>query len=188
MSKALGISVLLIVMCLVIQYNSLVKPLVILLTIPMAATGAFIGLFVTGYPLGFMAMLGLLSLAGIVLNDAIVLIEFIETLVKEELEKGEGLPGADEKSCAGLSAHAFRNCIARAGQMRMLPIMLTTLTTVGGLIPLAISGGPLWAPMAFVIIFGLMFATLLTLLIIPTVFAIFVENLGVRIVQGVEET
>ena len=181
MSKALGISLLLIVMCLVVQYNSFVKPLVILLTIPMAATGAFLGLFVTGYPLGFMAMLGLLSLAGIVLNDAIVLIEFLEALVKEKLDKGKGLAESGERSCAGLSVPSFRDCVARAGQMRMLPIMLTTLTTVGGLIPLAFFGGPLWAPMASVIIFGLMLATLLTLIIIPTVFVVFVENFGVHI-------
>jgi len=187
MSRAFGISVLLIVMCLVIQYNSFTKPLIILLTLPMAATGSFLGLFVTGYPLGFMAMLGLLSLAGIVLNDAIVLIEFIEKLVKEKLEKKSGLAAPDQRSCGGLASEAFRDCLVRAGQMRMLPIMLTTLTTVGGLIPLALFGGPLWAPMAWVIIFGLMLATLLTLVVIPTVYSVFVENLGTAVVDHSDE-
>jgi len=183
MAKALGVSVLLIVMCLVVQYNSFAKPLIILLTLPMAATGAFLGLFITGCPLGFMAMLGMLSLAGIVLNDAIVLTEFIEVLMKERHARQEGLPGPDERSCGGLSGVAFRDCLVRAGQMRMLPIVLTTLTTVGGLIPLAFSGGPLWAPMAFVIIFGLLLATLLTLVIIPTVFAVFVEDFGMEVIR-----
>ena len=67
--------------------------------------------------------------------------------------------------------------------MRILPIFLTTLTTVGGLLPLAIAGGPLWEPMATVIIFGLLFATALTLLVLPSVYAIFVETFRVRVYQ-----
>lgn len=185
--KALGISLLLIILCLVVQYNSFAKPLVILLTLPMASTGAFVGLFVMGYPLGFMAMLGLLSLAGIVLNDAIVLIEFIETLVKEKLERGEGLAEAGHRSCSGLTREAFRDCVVHGGQMRLLPIWLTTLTTVGGLLPLGMSGGPLFAPMAWVIVFGLLFATALTLLIIPSIFSVFVENFGVAVVSDTEK-
>ena len=185
--KALGISLLLIILCLVVQYNSFAKPLVILLTLPMASTGAFVGLFLTGHPLGFMAMLGLLSLAGIVLNDAIVLIEFIETLVKEKLERGEGLAERGQQSCGGLTREAFRDCVVRGGQMRLLPIWLTTLTTVGGLLPLGMSGGPLFAPMAWVIVFGLLFATALTLLIIPSIFAVFVENFGVAVVSDIEK-
>jgi len=185
-SKAFGVSLLFIIMCLVVQYNSLVKPLIILSTLPMAVTGAFLGLFITGQPLGFMAILGLMSLAGVVLNDAIVLIEFIGTAVKEKLSNKEDLAAEGERSYSGLTRDAFRACVVRAGRMRLLPISLTTLTTVGGLIPLALFGGPLWTGMAVVIIFGLLLATLLTLLVIPTVLTVFVEYFRVNLVQPIE--
>jgi len=181
-TRAFMVSFLLIVLCLIVQYNSLVKPLIILVTLPMAAIGALAGLYLTGRPLSFMAQLGLLSLAGIVLNDAIVLIEFTETLIREKLAKGEGLAAPGEKSCSGLTRDAFRECIVRGGRMRLLPICLTTLTTVGGLLPLALLGGPMWEPMAIVIISGLLVATLLTLLVLPGIFAIFVETFRVKAV------
>lgn len=180
-ARSLGISLLLIVLCLIIQYNSLVKPLMILMTLPLATIGAVLGLYVTGNPMGFMANLGILSLFGIVLNAAIVYIEFAEILIKQQLEKGEGLAQHGEKSCGGLSRETFHQCLARAGKMRILPISLTTLTTVGGLIPLALFGGPLFEALAVVIIFGLLLATVLTLLVLPAIYAIFVENLHVKV-------
>ena len=171
------IALLLIIVCLVIQYNSLVKPLVILFTLPMAAIGAFPGLLITGQPLGFMAMLGLLSLAGVVLNDAIVYTTFVEDLIEQKLADGNG-DSADrkERSRGGLNQAALHYCLIRAGQMRMLPISLTTLTTIGGLLPVAIFGGPLWRPLAVVVIFGLIAGTLLTLFVLPAVYAILVEK------------
>ncbi len=183
MSRALTISVLLIVLLLVIQYNSLVKPLIILVTIPLAATGALVGLWVTGEPLGFMANLGLLSLAGVVLNDAIVLTEFVGETIRRRLASGGGRPAAGEKPCNGLSREAFRECLIAGSRMRILPIVLTTLTTVGGLMPLMFAGGPLFEPMASVIVFGLLFATALTLIVLPTVIALFVETFGVPLVD-----
>ena len=187
MSKAFGISLLLIVFCLIVQYNSAVKPMVILLTLPMAATGAFLGLFVTGNPLGFMAQLGLLSLAGVVLNDAIVLIEFVTKLIREQVAAGRLAPAEGERSYSGLTREGFRECVTRGARMRILPILLTTLTTVGGLIPLALAGGPLWQPMAVVIIFGLLTATLLTLLVLPAILALFVEQFRVTLVAPAAE-
>lgn len=184
MSKAFGISILLIVFCLIVQYNSFVKPLIILLTLPMAAIGALFGLLITGRPMGFMANLGLLSLAGVVLNDAIVLIEFVTGLVREKLERGEGLATEGEKSCSGLQREVFRECVTRGARMRILPILLTTLTTVGGMLPLALAGGPLWEPMAIVIIFGLLMATMLTLLVLPSILTAFVEYFGVRLAEA----
>jgi len=183
MGRALTISLLLIVILLVMMYNSLVKPLLILMTLPMAATGALFGLFVTGKPLGFMANLGMLSLAGVVVNDAIVLIEFVEALIKKKLSAGEGLATAGQRSCTGLTREAFRECVVRGARMRLLPIVLTTLTTVGGLMPLALSGGPLFEPMATVVIFGLLLATLLTLLVLPAVLCVFVEVFRLRLVK-----
>ena len=183
MAFSFQISLMLIVLCLVIQYNAFSKPLVILFTLPMAATGALLGLWITGYSLGFMAMLGLLSLAGVVLNSAIVYLEFAERLVAEKLRLGEGRAGPAERSCGGLQREAFRSCLVEAGKMRMLPIALTTLTTCGGLTPLALFGGPLWRPLAVVVIFGLLLATVLTLLVLPAVYAIFVERLGIRVIS-----
>ncbi|NOG55429.1 MAG: efflux RND transporter permease subunit [Planctomycetes bacterium] len=94
MMRAFGIALLLIVMCLVVKYNNFSKPAMILVTIPLAATGAILGLFITGDALGFMAMLGLVSLSGVVLNDGIVLIEFAETLIEERVRSNGGNGGA----------------------------------------------------------------------------------------------
>ncbi len=182
LSRSFGISLLLIVLCLVVQYNSFSKPLIILVTLPLALIGALLGLFVTGNSLGFMPQLGILSLFGIVLNTAIVYIEFAEMLIREKLESGEGLAESG-RGCTGLTREAFRDCLVRAGRIRILPITLTTLTTVGGLVPLALFGGPLWEGMSYVLIFGLLMATLLTLVVVPCVYAIFVETFGIRTVR-----
>ncbi len=76
----------------------------------------------------------------------------------------------------GLSIQEFRECLVQAGQVRLLPIAMTTLTTIGGLMPLALAGGPLWEGMAWLMIFGLIVATILTLIVVPSLYAIFVEN------------
>ncbi len=186
MSKAFLISILVIIVLLVIQYNSLIKPIIILMSVPLAATGALVGLWITGNPLGFMANLGLLSLAGIVINSAIVLIEFVQDVIRQKVAGGDDLPGESERSCCGLTRAAFRKCLVTGAAMRILPIMLTTLTTVGGLIPLALYGGPLFEPMAIAIIFGLLLATALTLLVIPAMLALFVETFGMNLVATTE--
>jgi multidrug efflux pump subunit AcrB len=80
----------------------------------------------------------------------------------------------------GLSVQEFRECLVEAGKVRLLPIAMTTLTTVGGLVPLALAGGPLWEGFAWLMIFGLLVATLLTLIVVPSFYAIFVENLKIR--------
>ena len=148
---AFQISGVLILLVLIAQYNSVVKPLVVLATVPLALVGALLGLFSTGWALGFMPSLGIVSLAGVVINNAIILIDFIEAYLEE------GRPVDD--------------AIADAGRLRMQPILLTTLTTVGGLLPLALLAGPMWAGMAWAMIFGLVLSTGLTLLVIPTLYA-----------------
>ena len=159
--RAIGLSVLLMILVLTVQYNSLVKPAVILFAVPMAMIGVLVGLLVTGWAMGFMALLGILSLGGIVINNAIVLVDFIETKVAE---------GTD-----------LRQAIASAGRQRMRPIVLTTLTTIGGLLPLSLFGGALWAPMTNGMIFGLIFSTLLTLIVVPTLYLVFVERFGMKV-------
>jgi multidrug efflux pump subunit AcrB len=182
MSVALSVAVVLIVLVLIVQYNSFVKPLVILMTVPMGAIGGLFGLWVTGNSLGFMPMLGLVSLAGIVVNSGILYIEFADGLIREKLERRDGMAGPGEKSFNGLKREAFYQCLVQAGKQRMLPIFLTVSTTVGGLLPLAFFGGPMWEGMAFLMIFGLIVATALTLLVLPNIYAAFVEYFGVRLV------
>ena len=80
----------------------------------------------------------------------------------------------------GITKQEFRACLVEAGQVRLLPIAMTTLTTIGGLLPLAIAGGPLWEGMSWLMIFGLMVATVLTLIVVPALYAIFVETFGVN--------
>ena len=178
LSTALGISLITIVMLLVIQYNGWAKPVIILTTLPLALIGALPGLYITGNALGFMPQLGILSLFGIVLNTGIIFMEFADILIKEKADASDG-----SGPICGLTVDEFRGCLVEAGKRRLLPIFLTTATTIGGLLPLALSGGPLWEGMAWCMIFGLMVATLLTLLVVPALYSMFVEFLGVKPVQ-----
>jgi len=175
MSVCLSISLVSIILLLVIQYNGWAKPVIILTTLPLALIGALLGLYVTGNTLGFMSQLGVLALFGIVLNTAIIYIEVAEKVIKEKSEASDG-----SGPIAGLTRAEFLDCLVEAGRQRLLPISLTTLTTVGGLIPLALFGGPLWEGMAYAMIFGLLIATLLTLLVVPALFAIFTELFRMR--------
>lgn len=175
MVMSFGISFLLIIIILVTQYNGWSKTLVIMMTLPMALMGAFFGLWVTDSLFGFMPQLGLLSLFGIVLNTGIIFIEFADILIARKAEEVSG-----DGPINGLNKQQFRECLVKAGKMRMLPIFLTTATTVGGLIPLALSGGPLWEGMSWLMIFGLLVATLLTLYVVPALYAILVETFRVK--------
>ncbi len=152
-SAKLPITAMIIIVLLVLQFNSFAKTGLILVTIPLGIIGVIFGLFLTNSYFGFMTYLGIISLVGIVINNAIILIERIEY----ELE------------VTGLTP---QDAIIEAAQRRIRPIILTTMTTIGGLIPLWISGGPMWEPMAIAIIFGLSFATVLTLGVLPIFYAI----------------
>lgn len=151
--EKLPIAFLLIVLLLVTQFNSIRKPIIILLTIPLGLIGVVIGLLVTGSYMGFMTFLGIISLAGIVINNAIVLLDRIKI---EQEENGHEAPRA----------------IIEASQRRLRPILLTVATTVGGLLPLWFGAGPMWQPMAIALIFGLIFATVLTLGFVPVLYSI----------------
>ncbi|MEL6109643.1 MAG: efflux RND transporter permease subunit [Planctomycetota bacterium] len=179
MSLSFGISFLCIVLILVVQYNGWSKTLVILTTLPLAVIGAWFGLWLTNNPLGFMPQLGMLSLFGIVLNTGIIFIEFADILIENRRDQLAD-DGVLDGPIVGLSRQEFRDCLIAAGKQRMLPIFLTTATTVGGLVPLAMSGGPLWEGMAWLMISGLLVATLLTLYIVPALYAIIVETFGVK--------
>jgi len=143
----------LIILLLILQFNSYRKPLIILLTIPLAMVGAFFGLLITQSFMGFMVTLGLYSLAGIIINNAIVLIDRIDI----ELAAGR------EPFDAVISA-----CV-----QRLRPIVMTTITTVLGLLPLILSRDPLFYGMSNAIAFGLGLGTLLTLGFVPVLYSFF---------------
>ncbi|MCH8112964.1 MAG: efflux RND transporter permease subunit [Proteobacteria bacterium] len=142
----------LIVFLLVWQFNSFRRPLIILLTIPMAFVGAVLGLLVMKAEFGFMSILGLLSLAGIIINNGIVLIDRID------IERAAGKDPYD--------------AVVTAAITRFRPILMTTITTILGLLPLIVSKDPLFYSMAIVIAFGLLIGTVLTLGIVPVLYSL----------------
>ncbi len=153
-AEKLPVAGLAIVLLLVGQFNSIRRPLIILLTIPLGLIGVVAGLLITGSYMGFMTFLGVISLAGIVINNAIVLLDRINIEINQN-----GLPE--------------NRAVIEAAQRRLRPILLTTVTTCGGLLPLWLGGGVMFEPMAIAILFGLIFATVLTLGVVPVLYSIF---------------
>ena len=152
--EQLPIAALLVLLLLVMQFNSFRLPLIVLLTIPLGIIGVAVGLLLTGEDFSFMTLLGVVSLSGIVINNAIVLLDRIRFV-----QRTKSIP--------------IREAILDSAERRLRPILLTTITTVGGLMPLWFSGGALFRPMAVAIIFGLLFATMLTLIFVPVIYSIF---------------
>lgn len=144
------------ILLLLFQFNSIRKPAIILMTIPLSLIGASAGLLITGAYFTFPAMLGIFSLAGIIINNGIVLIDRIE----QERADGKTVEGAIIDACV----------------TRFRPIVMTTLTTILGLIPLAISGGEFWYSMAIVMIFGMAVGTVLTLGVVPVLYCLFFRD------------
>ena len=147
------IGFMIIIMLLVGQFNSIRRPLIILMTIPLALIGVVFGLLTFNLYFGFMTLLGVISLAGIVINNAIVLLDRINIEITIN-----GLP--DDRA------------IIESAQRRLRPILLTTCTTIGGLLPLYLGGGAMWEPMAMTIMAGLAFATVLTLGVVPVLYSV----------------
>jgi len=151
--KYLPLSGFIIVLLLIIQFNSFRKMTMVCLTIPLALIGVVIGLLIFGEAFGFMPFLGVISLAGIVINNAIVLIDRME-VEQKELRRSE------------------KDAVITACLQRFRPILLATFTTILGLIPLYISGGEMWEGMAVSIMVGLLFGTIITLVFIPTFYSL----------------
>ncbi|CAL2084160.1 Probable multidrug resistance protein. AcrB/AcrD/AcrF family protein [Tenacibaculum dicentrarchi] len=151
--KYLPLSAFIIIMLLIIQFNSLRKMTMIVLTIPLGVIGMVLGLLIFNVPFGFMAFLGVISLAGIVINNAIVLVDRIE-IEENEIKR---IP---------------QDAIIAACLQRFRPIILATFTTVLGLVPLYLGGGAMWEPMAVTIMVGLLFGTVITLLFIPAFYSV----------------
>lgn len=161
-NEAMGQLMLMLVLALVFmylimvaQFQSLLSPFIIMFTIPLAFTGGFLGLLLTGKPVSIIAMIGFVMLSGIIVNNGIVLVDYINQMRKEGMEK--------------------YTAIAKAGKDRLRPIIMTALTTVLGLVTMAMGlgmGGDMVQPMAIVTIGGLLYGTLLTLFVVPCIYDI----------------
>lgn len=150
---ALGLAIFLVYIVMASQFESLLHPFIIIFTIPLAVIGVVLYLYVFNIPLSIVVFLGLIMLAGIVVNNAIVLVDYINHLRRQGMSKTEA--------------------IMTAGKVRLRPILMTTSTTVLGLLPMALGlgdGAEIRTPMAITVIVGLITSTLLTLVVIPTVY------------------
>jgi len=153
MMLALGLALFLVYIVMASQFESLLHPLIIMFTVPLALIGVVLVLWLAKIPLSIIVFIGMIMLAGIVVNNAIVLVDFINTL-----------------RASGVELH---EAVRQAGAARLRPILMTTLTTVLGLLPMALGlgeGAEIRAPMAITVIVGLASSTVLTLVVIPTIY------------------
>jgi HAE1 family hydrophobic/amphiphilic exporter-1 len=163
LSGALALAIVLIYMVMAAQFESFFYPFIVMFTVPIIIVGIICGLLLTGQPFGVGSLVGVLILAGIVVNNAIVLIDYIN------LQKGKGAATLD--------------AIMEAGPARLRPILMTAMTTILGLIPLSLGfgeGTEIQQPMAIVIIFGLSFATVITLILIPVIYYLFDKRRAIK--------
>ncbi|MFN7956111.1 MAG: efflux RND transporter permease subunit [bacterium] len=159
LAVVLAISAALIFLSLVTQFSNAVKPFLVFAAVPFGAMGALALLWAFGTPFGFMAFLGVVSLVGVIVSHVIVLFDFIE----EMHERGEPLIES----------------LLDAGIARLRPVAITVGATVLALVPLALHGGPLWEPLCYAQIGGLLVATVVELVLVPVLYAVFVLDLGI---------
>jgi multidrug efflux pump subunit AcrB len=159
LSQVLAVSVAAIFLALLIQFQNAVKPILVFAATPFGVVGAVIALSIMHTPFGFMAFLGVASLIGVIVSHVIVLFDFVE----EAHEKGEPL----------------RQALIDAGIQRLRPVVITVAATLTALFPLALHGGPLWQPLCYAQIGGLAIATFITLLLVPVLYSVFVEDLKI---------
>jgi multidrug efflux pump len=152
-------SVIAIYLALVFQFRNAVKPFIVFAGIPFGAVGAVASLWLTGMPIGFLAILGITSLIGVIVSHVIVLFDFIE----EQHESGAPL----------------REALIEAGIRRIRPVLITVGATVLALFPLALHGGPLWEALCYAQIGGLTLATAVTLFLVPVIYSVFVLDLKI---------
>lgn len=157
-ARAAPLGMLLLVGILLAEFNSFRRVAIVLVTVPLSAAGVVPGLLIGDQPFGFMSLLGVVALIGVVVNNAIVLLDVIER----------------ERSSGAALGEALTTAIER----RTRPILLTTATTVAGLLPLAFSSSSLWPPLAWAMISGLIVSTLLTLLVVPSLYLVLFTPVG----------
>lgn len=155
---ALSLAIFLVYAVMAFQFEKVMYPFIVMFSLPATFIGIMIGFVITGRPLSVPAFIGVIMLSGIVVNNAIILVDYINQLRERGLSR--------------------EDAILEAGPSRLRPILMTMLTTVLAMVPLAIGfgeGAELQAPMATVIVFGLSFATLITLLLVPVMY-IYTDN------------
>ena len=153
--RSMIVGVVLIFGILVIQFNSFRQTIVVLATVPMSFVGVVFGLWICGHPFSLASFIGLICLAGVVVNDAIVLVDFTNQARRRGMH--------------------VKHALLEAGINRLRPVLLTTITTIGGLTPLFLNvsgGAEFWQPLTGAVIFGLAFATILTLIVIPVCYSL----------------
>lgn len=155
----MAISIVAIFLALVFQFKNAIKPFLVFAAIPYGMVGALAALYVMQTPFGFMAFMGVASLVGVIVSHIIVLFEFIE-----------------ERHALG---QPFREAMLDSGILRLRPVLITVGATVIALFPLAYRGGPLWEPMCYTQIGGLLLATIITKILVPVLYAIFVQDLKI---------
>jgi len=149
------VGILLVYMIMAIQFQSLKSPLIVLSVVPLSFTGGFLACYLTGIELSIVAIIGLIMLVGIVVNNGIVLIDYINVLIEE--------------------GKSIKEAIITASKTRIRPIFMTSITTIFGVLPLAIGfgqGAEIMQPLAIAVVGGLTYATLLTLIVVPTIFGL----------------
>ncbi|MGS2764134.1 efflux RND transporter permease subunit [Sinomicrobium sp. M5D2P9] len=155
---ALGISIVFIFLILLFQFKNLKETMLVMLTIPLSLFGAFLGLLITGNNFGFTAFVGLISLSGVVVRNAIILIDYTNEL----LIKGDSIQEA----------------AIEAGKRRLRPIFLTAMAAAFGVLPMIISGSPMWSPLASVLAVGVVWSMVMALLTIPVLYALLIKPPG----------
>ena len=169
---ALYVMVLLVFIVLASLFESYSQPLIIMVTVPMAAIGAILALFITHKPVTMGVFIGLIILGGVVVNNAIILVDRINHLIRKE----EGVLLGTTLNGEELLRRKSLKAVLKAGEDRLRPILMTTLTTILGLLPMALDrseGSSLWSPLAITVIGGLTTSTILTLFIVPAFYMIF---------------
>jgi multidrug efflux pump subunit AcrB len=156
MKYVLAAAIMLIFLILLVQFRTLLDPLIVMTALPLAVPGAALGLFLTRNTFGFTAFIGVVSVGGLVVRNAIILIDFIHQRMKE------GVP--------------LEQAALEAGERRLRPIFLTSMAAAVGVVPMIISGSSMWSPMASVIAFGLVGSMVFTLVAIPVLFVVAQEK------------
>jgi multidrug efflux pump subunit AcrB len=155
MVVALMISLVLIFFILLFQFRNLKEATIVMLTIPLSLFGALFGLYVTGNNFGFTAFVGLISLSGIVVRNAIILVDHTNELLKEGMD--------------------IRTAAMESGNRRLRPIFLTAMAAAIGVVPMILSGSPMWSPLASVIAFGVVWSMLTALLTVPVLYILWIK-------------
>lgn len=159
MTLLFGLIIILVYIVMASQFESLSKPFIIMMSIPFAISGVIFALLITGMNLNMVGMLGVIMLAGIVVKNGIVLVDYINLMRDRDYELNEA--------------------IVLSGRSRLRPVLMTAATTILGMIPMALSSGEgaeVWAPMGVVVIGGLLVSTVITLIIVPVLYAIFSKH------------